>query len=131
MLSFYSWDTDERQVLKSLDFAATLASMTRACTLPDAVLRLQWHTLYAAAMSGKGGIDQRAVPDRRDRFGARIDRADRRPGHGEDIQRRDRDAVIAYIESPLGRLPVAGGDGAIIDVADDRFIGGLSNARLT
>ena len=59
LLSFYSWDTDERQVLKSLDFAATLASMTRACTLPDAMLRLQWHTLHAAAMSGKGGIDQR------------------------------------------------------------------------
>lgn len=64
LLSFYSWDTDERQVLKSLDFAATLASMTRACTLPDAVLRLQWHTLYAAAMSGKGGIDQRAAVKR-------------------------------------------------------------------
>lgn len=64
MLSFYSWDTDERQVLKSLDFAATLASMTRACTLPDPVLRLQWHTLYAAAMSGKGGIDQRAAVNR-------------------------------------------------------------------
>ena len=59
LLSFYSWDTDERQVLKSLDFAATLASMTRACTLPDAMLRLQWHTLHAAAMSGKGGIDKR------------------------------------------------------------------------
>jgi len=64
LLSFYSWDTDERQVLKSLDFAATLASMTRACTLPDAVLRLQWHALYAAAMSGKGGIDQRAAVKR-------------------------------------------------------------------
>lgn len=64
LLSFYSWDTDERQVLKSLDFAATLASMTRACTLPDAVLRLQWHTLHAAAMSGKGGIDQRAAVKR-------------------------------------------------------------------
>ncbi len=64
LLSFYSWDTDERQVLKSLDFAATLASMTRACTLPDAMLRLQWHTLHAAAMSGKGGIDQRAAVQR-------------------------------------------------------------------
>jgi thiol-disulfide isomerase/thioredoxin len=61
LLSFYSWDTDERQLLKSLDFAAMLASLTRACTLPDAGLRLQWHTLYAAAMSGKGGIDQRAA----------------------------------------------------------------------
>ncbi len=59
LLSFYSWDTDEQQVLKSLDFAATLASMTRTCILPDALLRLQWHTLHAAAMSGKGGIDQR------------------------------------------------------------------------
>lgn len=59
LLSFYSWDTDEQQVLKSLDFAATLASMTRTCILPDAMLRLQWHTLHAAAMSGKGGIDQR------------------------------------------------------------------------
>lgn len=64
LLSFYSWDTDERQVLKSLDFAATLASMTRSCTLPDALLRLQWHTLHAAAMSGKGGIDQRAAVKR-------------------------------------------------------------------
>ena len=64
LLSFYSWDTDERQVLKSLDLAATLASMTRVCSLPDARLRLQWHTLYAAAMSGKGGIDQRAAVKR-------------------------------------------------------------------
>jgi len=64
LLSFYSWDTDERQVLKSLDFAAMLASMTRGCTLPDALLRLQWHTLHAAAMSGKGGIDQRAAVKR-------------------------------------------------------------------
>jgi thiol-disulfide isomerase/thioredoxin len=64
LLSLYSWDTDERQVLKSLDFAATLASMTRSCTLPDALLRLQWHALYAAATSGKGGIDQRAAVKR-------------------------------------------------------------------
>lgn len=64
LLSFYSWETDERQVLKSLDFAAMLASLTRACTSPDAVLRLEWHTLHAAAMSGKGGIDQRAAVKR-------------------------------------------------------------------
>jgi thiol-disulfide isomerase/thioredoxin len=64
LLSFYSWDTDERQVLKSLDFAAMLASMTRGCTLPDALLRLQWHTLHAAATAGKGGIDQRAAVKR-------------------------------------------------------------------
>lgn len=61
LLSFYSWDTDERQLLKSLDLAATLACMARVCVMPDARLRLQWHTLYAAAMSGKGGIDQRAA----------------------------------------------------------------------
>ncbi len=64
LLSFYAWDTDERQVLKSLDLAATLASMTRVCSQPDARLRLQWHTLHAAAMSGKGGIDQRAAVKR-------------------------------------------------------------------
>ena len=64
LLSFYSWDTDERQVLKSVDLSAMLASLTRACTLPDAALRLQWHTLHAAAMSGKGGIDQRAAVKR-------------------------------------------------------------------
>lgn len=64
LLSYYSWDTDERQVLKSLDLAATLASMTRVCTVPQARLRLQWHTLHAAAMSGKGGIDQRAAVKR-------------------------------------------------------------------
>lgn len=61
LLSFYSWDTDEHQVLKSLDLAATLASLARACTLPEAVQRLEWHALHAAAMSGKGGIDQRAA----------------------------------------------------------------------
>ncbi|MES2317976.1 MAG: thioredoxin family protein [Pseudomonadota bacterium] len=64
LLSFYSWDTDERQVLKSLDLAAMLSSMTRACTESDALLRLEWHTLHAAAMSGKGGIDQRAAVKR-------------------------------------------------------------------
>lgn len=61
LLSFYSWDTDEHQVLKNLDFAAALASMTRACTLDDAALRLEWHAVHAAAMGGKAGIDQRTV----------------------------------------------------------------------
>ena len=61
LLSFYSWDTDEHQVLKNLDFAAALASMTRACTLDDAGLRLEWHAVHAAAMGGKAGIDQRTV----------------------------------------------------------------------
>lgn len=61
LLSFYSWDTDEHQVLKNLDFAAALASMTRACTQHDAAQRLEWHALHAAAMGGKAGIDQRTV----------------------------------------------------------------------
>jgi len=61
LLSFYAWDTDEHQVLKNLDFAAALASMTRACTLPHAGQRLEWHALHAAAMGGKAGIDQRTV----------------------------------------------------------------------
>jgi hypothetical protein len=64
VLSFYSWDTDEHQLLKSLDLAATLASLTRACTLPEAMQRLQWHALHAAATAGKGGIDQRAAVKR-------------------------------------------------------------------
>jgi thiol-disulfide isomerase/thioredoxin len=77
LLSCYSWDTDEHQLLKSLDLAATLASLTRACTLPDAVQRLEWHALHAAAVSGKGGIDQRAAVKRLEEtlFNARAVRA--------------------------------------------------------
>jgi tetratricopeptide (TPR) repeat protein len=63
LLSNYSWDTDERQLLKSLDFAATVASMTRSCTEPDAALRLRWHSLHAAASAGLGGIDRAAAID--------------------------------------------------------------------
>ena len=61
LLSYYSWDTDEKQLLKSLGFAATVASMTRSCTLPDAALRLRWHSLHAAASVGLGGIDRSAA----------------------------------------------------------------------
>ena len=61
LLSFYSWDTDEQQLIKNLDFAATVASMTRACTLPGAVVRLEWLALHAAATGGKGGVDRRAA----------------------------------------------------------------------
>ena len=64
LLSYYSWDTDEHQLLKNLDLAATFASMRGGCTLPDAALRLEWHALHAAAVSGKGGIDQRAAAAR-------------------------------------------------------------------
>ncbi len=52
LLSFYSWDTDEGRLPKDLDFA----SLARACPVPEAALRLQWH-----AMAGKAGIDQRAA----------------------------------------------------------------------
>ena len=61
LLSFYSWRTDERQVLRSLDYAAALASMQRGCALPEAALRLELHALHAVAMSGKGGINKRAA----------------------------------------------------------------------
>jgi hypothetical protein len=61
LLSFYSWDTDERQLLKNLDFAAIVASLTRACTLPDATVRLEWLGLHAAAMAGETGINQAAA----------------------------------------------------------------------
>ena len=66
LLSFYSWDTDERQLLKNLDFAAIVASLTRACTLPDARVRLEWLGLHAAAMAGETGIDQGAAIKRLD-----------------------------------------------------------------
>ncbi len=66
LLSFYSWDTDERQLLKNLDFAAIVASLTRACTLPDAAVRLEWLGLHAAAMAGETGINQAAAISRLD-----------------------------------------------------------------
>ena len=66
LLSFYSWDTDERQLLKNLDFAAIVASLTRACTLADASVRLEWLGLHAAAMAGETGIDQAAAIGRLD-----------------------------------------------------------------
>lgn len=61
LLGCYSWDTDEQQLIKKLDFAAIVASMTRACTLPDALVRLEWLALHAAASSGKGGVDRQAA----------------------------------------------------------------------
>jgi thiol-disulfide isomerase/thioredoxin len=61
LLGFYAWNTDEHQLIRNLDFAATIASMARACTLPDAAVRLEWLTLHAAAMAGTSGIDQRAA----------------------------------------------------------------------
>jgi thiol-disulfide isomerase/thioredoxin len=66
LLSFYSWDTDERQLLKNLDFAAIVASLTRACSLPDAAVRLEWLGLHAAAMAGETGVDQAAAIKRLD-----------------------------------------------------------------
>lgn len=66
LLSFYSWDTDERQLLKNLDFAAIVASLTRACTLLDATVRLEWLGMHAAAMAGETGINQAAAIERLD-----------------------------------------------------------------
>ncbi|HEU4371871.1 MAG TPA: thioredoxin family protein [Telluria sp.] len=66
LLSLYSWDTDERQLLKNLDFAAIVASLTRACTLAEAAVRLEWLGLHAAAMAGETGIDQAAAIARLD-----------------------------------------------------------------
>jgi hypothetical protein len=66
LLSLYSWDTDERQLLKNLEFAAIVASLTRACTLAEAAVRLEWLGLHAAAMAGETGIDQAAAIRRLD-----------------------------------------------------------------
>jgi thiol-disulfide isomerase/thioredoxin len=57
LLANYSWDTDERQALGLLDPAATLASLTRMCTLSDASVRLAWHALQAAAMEKSDVVD--------------------------------------------------------------------------
>lgn len=61
LLSDYSWDTDERQLLNGLDLAATLGSLARSCTLPGAAARLRWHALHAAAVAGQPGVDRRAA----------------------------------------------------------------------
>jgi len=61
LLSFYAWDTDERQVLGELELAATLVGLARASTLPSAARRLHWLALHAAATAGKGGVDQRSA----------------------------------------------------------------------
>jgi thiol-disulfide isomerase/thioredoxin len=58
MLAFYAWDTDERQVLKGLDLASTLARLTRTCTLDEASIRLEWHAVHAACEAGKDSVDK-------------------------------------------------------------------------
>lgn len=57
LLANYSWDTDEGQALGRLDPAATLASLTRMCTLADASVRLAWHALHAAAQEKSDVVD--------------------------------------------------------------------------
>ncbi|MDM5177958.1 thioredoxin family protein [Massilia sp. DJPM01] len=49
LLAFYSWDTDEGQLLAGRDLAATLAALCDACDEPEAALRLAWHALHAGA----------------------------------------------------------------------------------
>ncbi len=58
LLANYSWDTDELQALGTLDAAATLASLTRMCTLADASVRLAWHALQAAALAKSDVVDE-------------------------------------------------------------------------
>ena len=52
LLSHYSWDTDEGQLLGARDLAATLQALARACDSADAAARLGLHAQMAAA--GKG-----------------------------------------------------------------------------
>jgi thiol-disulfide isomerase/thioredoxin len=58
LLGFYSWDTDERQLLKNLDLATVAASLARACTLPEAAVRLEWLALHAAVKANQVDIDR-------------------------------------------------------------------------
>ncbi|MDQ1834926.1 thioredoxin family protein [Massilia scottii] len=53
LLAFYSWDTDEGQLLAGRDLAATLAALRNACTGPEPALRLAWHALHAGACASE------------------------------------------------------------------------------
>jgi thiol-disulfide isomerase/thioredoxin len=64
LLSFYSWDTDEGQLLTNRDVAGIVASLARACTLAEATVRFEWLGLHAAAAAGDTGVDQDAAIDR-------------------------------------------------------------------
>jgi hypothetical protein len=52
LLSHYSWDTDEGQLLGQRELAATLSALAGACTNADAAVRLRLHAQLAA-----GGAD--------------------------------------------------------------------------
>jgi thiol-disulfide isomerase/thioredoxin len=52
LLAYYSWETDEQQVLGHGNPALLLANLTRTCTLAEASVRLAWHAMHAAAMAG-------------------------------------------------------------------------------
>ncbi|GJI92806.1 thioredoxin family protein [Duganella hordei] len=49
LLSHYSWDTDEGQLLGARDLAATLLALVRVCDSADAAARLGLHAQLAAA----------------------------------------------------------------------------------
>jgi thiol-disulfide isomerase/thioredoxin len=49
LLSHYSWDTDEGQLLGSRDLTATLQALVRVCDSVDAAARLGLHAQLAAA----------------------------------------------------------------------------------
>ncbi|NHZ94904.1 DUF255 domain-containing protein [Massilia sp. CCM 8734] len=57
LLAWYSWDTDEDQLLAGRNLAATLAILRAACDEPASALRLAWHALHAA-VSAKAAPDQ-------------------------------------------------------------------------
>ncbi|MES2151922.1 MAG: thioredoxin family protein [Pseudomonadota bacterium] len=60
LLSLYSWDTDEQQLLAGRDGAAVLARLAHDCSDPEAGVRLEWHAQHAAAQ-GKRGVDRPAA----------------------------------------------------------------------
>ncbi|UOD31898.1 thioredoxin family protein [Massilia violaceinigra] len=60
LLAWYSWDTDEGQLLAGRDLGATLASLHAACDEPASALRLAWHALHAS-VSAKAAPDQHAA----------------------------------------------------------------------
>jgi thioredoxin-related protein len=61
LLSFYSWDTDEQQLIPQKDFVATMQRLAQACPPGDNAIRLNLNALAAAANAKP---DEQPKPDR-------------------------------------------------------------------
>lgn len=66
LLAWYSWDTDEQQVLAGRDAAGVHAALALACPDGDAALRFEWQAVLAGARpDGAAARLRRALQDAR------------------------------------------------------------------